>query len=235
MPRKPAKSSQKAPTINRKRGKNCDSNNKVSSIISKHFPLFFLDRFLIMVLLKNGPSRDRFLILFRFYICCKFQIEYLKNSFWTDSNIFFLAEMQQQHFFPNLPGKGQPQKWPTIWQYTPYPPPPPQKESLMQPPCKFGQCTTILQSPLSFKFKFISDYFDAIIQAWKLLGVFTLITLIVFTVCQISYFLTYFFCTSRPFTERIYEEKKMREKKVDWNVSKMKIPTLISFKPQVYH
>ena len=81
-----------------KKRKNCDSNNKLSSIISKHFPLFSLDSFLIMVLLENGPSRDRFLILFRFYICCKFQMEYLKNSFWTDSNIFFLAEMQQQHF-----------------------------------------------------------------------------------------------------------------------------------------
>ena len=45
---------------------------------------------------------------------------------------------------------------------------------------------------------------------------FSIITLIVFTVCQIfSYFLTYFFCTARPFTERIYEEKKMREEKVD--------------------
>lgn len=44
---------------------------------------------------------------------------------------------------------------------------------------------------------------------------FSLITLIVFAVCKIAYFLTYFFSTSRPFTERIYEEKKMREKKVD--------------------
>ena len=43
--------------------------------------------------------RERFLILVRYYICHKFQIEYHKNLLWTDSDIFFLAKMWQWHFF----------------------------------------------------------------------------------------------------------------------------------------
>ena len=142
--------------------------------------------------------------------------------------------MQQQHFFLTYQAKGSlrnDRQYDSIPQYPL--PPPPQKESLMQPPGKFGQCTTILQSPLSFKFTFISNYFDAIIQAWKLLGVHSVLFNFNSFYCMSNFILSdLFFCTARPFTERIYEEKKMREEKVDWNVSKMKIPTLISFNPQ---
>ena len=77
-----------------------------------------------MVLLENGPSRDRFLILFRFYTCFNFQFEYLKNSFWTDSNIFFLAEMQQQHFFLTFQEKGSLRNDRQYDSIPPYPPPP---------------------------------------------------------------------------------------------------------------
>ena len=63
---------QKAPTIDRKVGKNSESdiwrlifwtvsaaNNNLSSVIFKHFPLFSLIRFLMLVLSKDAPFRKK--------------------------------------------------------------------------------------------------------------------------------------------------------------------------------
>ena len=66
--------------------------NSLASFISKHSLLFSLERFfLIMVLLKIGPSREKGklqLIFSRGYIYRKFQIEYHKIYAKSDGDIF---------------------------------------------------------------------------------------------------------------------------------------------------
>lgn len=136
-------SSQKAPTINRKWGENCDSynlffnqgkwhlmslyfslqNNDRSSVISAHFLLLSLKRFLMMVLLRTVPpwrkiNNNLFINPFR-------QVLYLpyipklsiSKIFFLDSDIFPNLKWDS-NIFPNIQGDRQSQKWQTKPQHT---------------------------------------------------------------------------------------------------------------------
>lgn len=63
-------------------------------------PSFSLELFLITVLFKIGPSREKQQFLpSAIYICRKFQIAYYTNICWSEEDIFLLAKMRQRHFF----------------------------------------------------------------------------------------------------------------------------------------
>lgn len=68
-------------------------------------PSFSLELFLIKVLFKIGPSREKQQFLpSAIYICRKFQIAYYTNICWSEGDIFLLAQMRQRHFIHSLSG-----------------------------------------------------------------------------------------------------------------------------------
>ena len=64
-------------------------------------PLFSLELFLITILFKIGPSREKqhFFPSAILNVCRKFQIAYHTKIYWTEGDIFVLAKMRQRHFF----------------------------------------------------------------------------------------------------------------------------------------
>ena len=87
-------------------------DNKLSFVISWHFLLFFLERFLISfsIVHEQFLEGEEPITINSFHalyscICRKFQTEYHENTYWTNSDIFALAKISSDSFiFSNLIG-----------------------------------------------------------------------------------------------------------------------------------
>ena len=121
---------------------------KLQSLVRffKHFLLFSLNRFANVGIIEEQSIQEGRLTTIFFsgaIFAVKFKTEYHKNLCWTESDIFFLAKLQQRHF-PNLQGDGQSQKWPTKWQ--PPPQPPPTSKGLMSLPAVFFSVELLIEN-----------------------------------------------------------------------------------------
>ena len=96
-------------------------DNKLSFVISWHFLLFFLERFLISfsIVHEQFLEGEEPITINSFHalyscICRKFQTEYHENTYWTNSDIFALE--CDRFISPNLLDDRPSQKWLTNWQ-----------------------------------------------------------------------------------------------------------------------